>query len=210
MSWALAALAGLALAAFLIIEQPWAPAGPKPVAGGGKVETPPDRSGPVAKFTLTGADGKTVTERDFRGKWLIVYFGFTYCPDVCPTGLAKLSQILERLGPRADKIRPIFISVDPERDTPQKVGKYVRAFDKRFIGLVGSMAQTRAAAKAFGAYFKKRSTGKSKDAYLVDHSSFYHVMGPDGRFRAVYGSTERIDTIAKSIEALMRKEETTQ
>jgi protein SCO1 len=100
-------------------------------------------------FTLVTPDGSTVTDQSFRGKWLVIYFGYTFCPDLCPTALSDISVALQQLGPMADKVQPLFITVDPERDTPQVVADYVKSFDPRLIGLRGTPEQTAAVAAAY-------------------------------------------------------------
>jgi protein SCO1 len=131
-------------------------------------------------FALSTSDGRRVTDETFRGKWLIIYFGYTGCPDVCPTTLSSMGVALQKLGPSADKIQPIFITVDPARDTAEVVGEYVKDFDPRLIGLVGSSEEIAAAAKDFHVYYQVRRLGN--DEYVVDHSSFLYVIDPSGRF----------------------------
>jgi protein SCO1 len=130
-------------------------------------------------FRLMTSDGGTVTDRSFPGKWLLVYFGYTFCPDACPTALNALGTALDELGPLAAGVQPIFITVDPERDTPQVVADYVKAFDSRIVGLSGVPEQIAAAAKEFRVYYKVRSLGN--DEYAIDHSSFIYVIDPEGR-----------------------------
>jgi protein SCO1 len=131
-------------------------------------------------FALSTVDGDRVTDETFRGKWLLVYFGYTFCPDVCPTTLSAMAQALQKLGPLADKVQPVFITVDPERDTPKIVGEYVKDFDPRFVGLVGSPAEIAAAARDFHVYYRVRQLGH--DEYVVDHSSFIYLIDPNGTF----------------------------
>lgn len=131
-------------------------------------------------FALATPDGRAVTEASYRGKWLLVYFGYTFCPDACPTALNAIAGALERLGPLADKIQPLFITVDPERDTAAVVADYVKAFDPRIVGLVGTPAQLAAAAKEYRVYFAERHLGG--EDYAVDHSSFIYVIDPRGAF----------------------------
>jgi protein SCO1/2 len=132
-------------------------------------------------FQLTGADGQRVSDRDFPGKWLLVYFGYTHCPDICPTTLVEISQTLGLLGDDAARIQPLFISIDPERDTPQIVGEYVKEFDDRIIGLAGTQEEIAAAAKAYRVFYAKQE-GTDANNYLMQHSAFVYVMGPDGRY----------------------------
>jgi protein SCO1 len=132
-------------------------------------------------FTLMTPDGSTVTDQSFRGKWLVIYFGYTFCPDLCPTALSDISVALQQLGPMADKVQPLFITVDPERDSPQVVADYVGSFDRRLIGLRGTPEQTAAVAAAYRVYYAPRKLGFNGD-YVVDHSSFIYVINPRGQF----------------------------
>jgi protein SCO1/2 len=131
-------------------------------------------------FTLATPDGRVVTDATYRGKWLLIYFGYTFCPDACPTALSAVGTALERLGPLADKVQPLFITVDPERDTPAIIADYVKSFDPRIIGLVGTPAQIAAAAKDYRVYYVARNLGDGD--YAVDHSSFLYVVNPRGEF----------------------------
>ena len=124
-------------------------------------------------FALTGADGQRVSDRDFRGKWLLVYFGYTHCPDICPTTLADISQTLDLLGADATRVQSLFISIDPERDTPQIVGDYVKGFDDRIIGLAGTPSEIAVAAKGYRVFYAKRE-GTAAGNYLMEHTAFYH------------------------------------
>jgi protein SCO1 len=132
-------------------------------------------------FTLMTPDGSTVTDQSLRGKWLVIYFGYTFCPDLCPTALSDISVALRQLGPMADEVQPLFITVDPERDTPQVLADYVKSFDPRLIGLRGSPEQTAAVAAAYHVYYAPRKLG-SNGEYAVDHSSFIYVINPQGQF----------------------------
>jgi len=136
-------------------------------------------SGIGGHFRLTTSDGGTASDHSFPGKWLLVYFGYTFCPDACPTALNALGTALDELGPLASEAQPIFITVDPERDTPQVVADYAKAFDPRIVGLSGTVEQIAAAAKEFRVYYKIRSLGN--DEYAIDHSSFIYVIDPRGR-----------------------------
>jgi protein SCO1/2 len=127
---------------------------------------------------LTTADGTEVSDRSFAGKWLLLYFGYTFCPDACPTALNTIAEALDELGPLAERIQPIFITVDPPRDTPV-IAQYVKAFHPRLIGLTGSAAQIAAAAKDFHVFYQVRQLGNEE--YTIDHSSYIYVVDPDGR-----------------------------
>ena len=131
-------------------------------------------------FELSTPDGRAVTDETFRGKWMLIYFGYTYCPDVCPTTLMSMVRALKTLGPLADKVQPLFVTVDPQRDTPEIIGEYVKEFDPHLIGLVGSSQQIAAAAHYFHVYYAARQLGN--DEYVIDHSSFIYVIDPSGAF----------------------------
>ena len=133
-------------------------------------------------FTLTDHNGREVTEKTFLGKYMLVFFGFTFCPDVCPTELQVISAALDQMGPEADAIQPVFITVDPERDTPEVLKAYVGNFRPRLLGLTGTPEQVAAAAKAFRVYYAKVKNSGSAADYMMDHSTIIYLMGPDGRF----------------------------
>ncbi len=135
-------------------------------------------------FTLVSGDGHTVTDRDFRGKYLLVYFGYTYCPDVCPTTLNAVAGALDKLGKTADRLQPLFITIDPRRDTPAVIKQYAAAFSPRLLGLTGTPAQIAAVAKEYHVYYAEHRTGPGPNDYSMDHSSILYLMGPDGRFIA--------------------------
>ena len=132
------------------------------------------------RFSLTGTDGRTVTNEDFRGKWQIIYFGYTFCPDVCPTTLAEITNALAGLGPRANEMQPIFITLDPARDSAKVLGAYLKAFDPRFVGLRGDPETIQTLASQFHAYFRLRGLGNGE--YTVDHSSYIYVFDRQGAF----------------------------
>jgi protein SCO1/2 len=131
-------------------------------------------------FTLTTLDGRAVSDESYHGKWLVIYFGYTFCPDACPTTLNGIGIALDGLGPLAEKVRPLFITVDPGRDTVPVMTEYLKAFDPRITGLRGAPEQVEAAAKQYHVYFRTRQLGNGE--YTVDHSSFIYVIAPDGRF----------------------------
>lgn len=134
-------------------------------------------------FELVDHEGETRTEKDFRGSFMLVYFGYTYCPDICPTDLFLMNQALEMLGEDARKVQPLFISVDPGRDRPDLLKEYVANFHPSLIGLTGSEAQVKAAAKAYRVHrVKVPQPDEGEDDYLVNHSSLTYLMGPDGTF----------------------------
>ncbi len=133
-------------------------------------------------FTMINQKGETVTEQNFKGHYTVFFFGFTFCPDVCPTELQVLSAALKELGSNADKIIPVFVTVDPDRDTPKIIGEYVSSFDPRLVGLTGSPEQVAKMAKAFHIFYQKVPNPKDPKDYEMDHSSIIYLMGPDGTF----------------------------
>jgi protein SCO1 len=153
-------------------------------------------------FTLTDHAGRRVTDRDFRGSWLLVQFGYTGCPDLCPLSLGTLAQALDLLGPAAARVQPLFITVDPARDTPEALAGFVPAFHPRLVGLTGSEPEIRAVAKAYRVHRRKVLTDPARpDEYLIDHGSLTYLMGPDGRFMTLfpYGTpTERMADVIGS------------
>ena len=132
------------------------------------------------RFALTGTDGKIVTDETFRGKWLVLYFGYTACPDVCPTVLTELGAALGALGPLAAKVQVVFVTLDPARDTASALRDYLGSFDARIVGLRGSGDEIENVAKEYHVYYRAHSLGNGE--YAVDHSSFLYVIRPDGRF----------------------------
>jgi protein SCO1 len=131
-------------------------------------------------FTLIDNTGKTVTDQTYRGKWLLIYFGYTNCPDACPTALTNIGVALEKLGSEASKLQPLFITVDPKRDTVRVLADYLKSFDPRIVGLTGTQAQIDAVVKAYRVYVGSQATGGSD--YSVDHSAYFYLMDQDGRF----------------------------
>jgi protein SCO1/2 len=131
-------------------------------------------------FTLTDQDGHTVTDQDLKGQPFLVFFGFTHCPDVCPTTLFEVSEILHALGPDADRLRAFFITVDPERDTPGVMKDYLSSFDPHLSGLTGDVGAVAAVAKAYRVYFKK--VPLEQGGYTMDHTAIVYLMDKDGRF----------------------------
>jgi protein SCO1/2 len=151
---------------------------------------------------LTDHAGRPRRLEDFRGKAVVVFFGFTHCPDVCPTTLADASQALKKLGPDAERVQVLFVTVDPERDTKEVLAKYVTAFDPGFLGLSGDPAATQRAAKEFKVYYEKR---KTTDGYSVDHSSQTYVIDPQGRLR-LFVRPDRVATdLADDLRVLLRE-----
>jgi protein SCO1 len=149
-------------------------------------------------FSLVDTDGRPVTDRDFRGKLMLVFFGYTHCPDVCPTELQTMAEVMDRLGSGARQIAPVFISVDPQRDTPEALAAYVKNFNPRIIGLTGSPAEIASAAKAYRVYFRKAEGGA--DDYTVDHSAFVYLMDREGNYLTHFLFNASPDTILAEIK----------
>lgn len=136
-------------------------------------------------FTLVDGDGRTVTDADYRGHPLLVYFGYTYCPDVCPTSLTTIAEALDLLGDKGKDIIVLFITVDPERDRPAAMKEYAKAFHPQIVGLTGTVDQVAAAARAYRVYYAKvRNDPKDPEDYLMDHSAYTYLMGRDGKYQA--------------------------
>jgi len=131
-------------------------------------------------FSLHTPDVRTVTDASFHGKWLLFYFGYTNCPDVCPTVLNEIGVALHELGPLAAKVQPVFVTIDPARDKPPVLKKYLSAFDPRIVGLRGNGEETEAAAKAFHVYYRPVSLGNAQ--YTMDHSGYLYLIDPKGKF----------------------------
>lgn len=201
---ALIAVVAAGLMAFAVIEGTRLFSGadaPRPGAIVATAEA--DIGGP---FTLVGTDGKPVTSAALHGKYVLIYFGYAFCPDVCPTELQAMGRALDRLGEeKAAKITPVFITVDPVRDTPASLKDYVRAFHPRMIGLSGTPAQVDAAAKAYRVYYKLgEPSAPGATDYLVDHTSFIYLVGPDGKLDAVLRGSLGAEAIADALDHLVR------
>ena len=141
-------------------------------------------------FTLTNHHGEQVSASDFEGKHLLIYFGFTFCPDVCPLDLAIIGDTMDLIAEEEpdlkDRIQPLFITIDPERDTPDVIGEYATTFHPDFIGLTGSVDEIGTVASSFKVYYAKNQTGEDADDYLMDHSAFTYVAGPDARVQLIF------------------------
>jgi protein SCO1/2 len=148
-------------------------------------------------FTLVDDSGHTVSDTDFRGRFLLVFFGYTYCPDVCPTELQVMADALRQLGPTGDRVQPLFITVDPERDTVSHLHDYVALFPPRLIGLTGTPEQVAAAARAYRVYYRRVPTADG--GYSMDHSGLIYLMGPDGRFITAFTPGSTAQAIADSL-----------
>jgi len=152
-------------------------------------------------FQLVDQNGKTVTDADLKGKWSLIYFGYTHCPDACPTALNDISIALSELGPKRDAVRPVFITVDPERDTPETLKAYVTSFDAPILALTGTADQVATAAKGYRVYYAKHP--EAGDDYSMDHSSVIYVMDPEGRFTASFTHESAPEQISERLKKLI-------
>jgi cytochrome oxidase Cu insertion factor (SCO1/SenC/PrrC family) len=152
-------------------------------------------------FTLTDQTGKRVTEKDYLGHYTLVFFGYTFCPDVCPTELQVMSAALDKMGAKADAIQPLFITIDPERDTVDVMKQYVANFYPRLVGLTGSPQEIAAAAKAYRVYYAKVPGKSGANDYLMDHSSIVYMMDKQGMFLKHFTYTTDADALAEALEA---------
>ena len=152
-------------------------------------------------FHLVDQEGKTVTDADLKGKWSLVYFGYTHCPDACPTALNDISIALDELGPKRAEVRPVFITVDPERDTPQVLKSYVTAFDAPILALTGTPEEIAQAAKGYRVYYAKHP--EADGDYSMDHSSVIYVIDPQGRFTASFTHESTPEDIAERLKKLL-------
>lgn len=176
-TWIVCALALAALLVFL---------GPK------RLLSPPESEGSAligGAFSLSDAEGNAVTDADFRGRYMLVYFGFTHCPDICPTTLLIMKNALSQLGEKQQDVVPIFISLDPARDTPRVMQQYISNFGPRLVGLTGTAEEVKTAADAYRVYFSKVRVEDSASDYLIDHSGFIYLMDKKGRYVAHFAHT---------------------
>lgn len=153
-------------------------------------------------FSLVDHNGQPRTLADFKGKVVMVFFGYTQCPDVCPTMMAEMASVMQKLGPQADQVQVLFITLDPERDTQQLLAGYVPAFDKRFLGLRGTPEQTAKTAKEFKVYYAK-VPGSDPKSYTIDHTAGTYVFDRDGKLRLFMRHDETPDEIVHDVRQLL-------
>jgi protein SCO1/2 len=160
-------------------------------------------AGPGGPFTLVDQDGRAVDQRVLNGKWSVVFFGYTFCPDYCPTTLTTLGKAMDELGPKARDVQVVFVTIDPARDTPAAMKTYLssRVFPKNMIGLTGTPAQIAQVAKEYVVYYQKEGTGPN---YTMDHSTALYLMDPSGRFHGVIADGLTPDQDAEAISSAMR------
>ena len=169
------------------------------------VLAPPKNAGAPAvggPFSLVNQDGKPVTERDFAGRPFLVFFGFTHCPDICPTTLFQISEMLGKMGDEGRDLRALFITVDPERDTTAMMKGYVENFGPTFIGLTGTQEQITQVARAYRVYYQK-VPGKDGSPYLMDHSSIVYLLDRNGRFVTHFTHDAKAETMANAVGRLL-------
>jgi len=167
--------------------------------GGAPIVAAPSAIG--GSFRLTDQNGKTITDQDLKGRPFLVFFGFTHCPEVCPTALFDISEIFGKLGPDAEKVNALFITVDPERDTPAALKDYLSSFDPHLVGLTGEPAAVTAVAKAYRVYFKK--VPLDQGGYTMDHTAIVYLMDKDGRFVSPFSLKRTTDAAAADLRRFL-------
>ncbi len=168
----------------------------------GAVIDPPQ---PLPDFTLRTAGDTPVSLSDFRGEYVYIYFGYTYCPDFCPTTMSALTRARRELGDDAERMRVVMITVDPERDTPDVIANYVSFFDPSYVGLTGTTAEIDAAGEPFGIFYQKHE-GSTASGYLVDHSTRTYLIDPEGNYRVAYPYETTPEQFAEDLRWLMENE----
>lgn len=191
----LAALAAIAIAALLVWHQLGSASTSNDAPATVGFRPAIEIGGP---FTLIDHTGVQVTDASFGGKYMLVMFGYTYCPDICPAGLSKMAAALKKLGKSAERIQPLFITVDPERDTPKLLSTYVMHFHPTLKGLTGSEEQIAGIAKSYRV-FRRKVTPKDSSDYLMDHSTFVYLMNPNGKLAMMFRHETGPDVMAKAI-----------
>lgn len=154
---------------------------------------------PAKYLTFTDHRGRAVSERDFAGKFMLVFFGYTHCPDICPTDLQVLGRAMDALGQAGKNVQPVFISIDQERDTPKVLADYVRHFHPRLVGLTGTKAQIAAAAKAYDVHAEKTHDEKESSNFFINHTALTYLIGPDGNGIATFNHGTKPDEMAAVI-----------
>ena len=160
-------------------------------------------SGFGGPFRLTDQNGRIVTDADFHGKWMLLYFGYTHCPDACPTALNSIAEALDRLGPKRGKIQPVFVSLDPQRDTPSVLKDYTRAFQAGILGLTGTPDQVDKVAREYRIAYEKRPTEGGSD-YSIDHTAVIFLVDPQGAPVTFFSQEIPSERIAQTIDEEMR------
>ena len=154
-------------------------------------------------FTLTDTTGRQVTDKNYRGRYMLVFFGFTACPDICPAGMQLISAALDKIGAKAENVTPIFISVDPERDTPQKLAGFVKNFSPRIVGLTGTRDEIAGVAKAYKVFYEKTPNEATPADYGMNHTSIIYLMSPDGAYVTHFTPMTSVDAMAEKLSNLL-------
>jgi cytochrome oxidase Cu insertion factor (SCO1/SenC/PrrC family) len=154
-------------------------------------------------FTMVNQNGETVTEKSFLGRPMIMFFGFTFCPDICPTELQVMAQAIDQLGEAGKSIQPVFVSIDPARDTPSVVKAYVANFGPQFVGLTGTPEQVDHIASTYRVFYQKQENKADPQAYLMDHSSIIYIMGADGKFLKHFAYTTDATSLAEGLRKVL-------
>jgi cytochrome oxidase Cu insertion factor (SCO1/SenC/PrrC family) len=170
------------------------PIAPLPAVGKAQIGGP---------FSLIDHTGKRVTDKDFHGHYLLVFFGFTFCPDVCPAALQVMAAALERVGSKAAAITPLFITIDPERDTPERLAQYVQSFHPRLIGLTGTPDEIRAVASAYRVFHKKVKPENASSDYAMEHTSIIYLMDPTGEFVTHFTHATPVDAMVAGLARVL-------
>ena len=155
-------------------------------------------------FSLTDHNGRTVTDKDLRGRHLLIFFGYTYCPDICPTNLSTMTTALEMLGARAQQIQPAFVTIDPERDNPEQLKMYVSHFHPKLLGLTGTPAQIKQVAQVYRIHAAKADEDpQDAENYLMDHTSLTYLMGPDGKYKTFFRHGMTAEAMAEKLKTAL-------
>jgi protein SCO1/2 len=172
------------------------------IVNAASVERGTNSAGFGGPFTLTASDGSTKTDESFRGRWMLIYFGYTHCPNICPMTLSAISRALDTLGSRGANVQPVYITIDPERDTPEQMGEYTRAFDPRIVGLTGTPQAIALVAKEYRVFYQKLP-GRTRDDYSMMHSSYIYVMDPNGQYVTLITQSEDAAAIAERMREVL-------
>jgi protein SCO1/2 len=202
--WAIAGFSALLLGAFCVAAGLSFRFYPEPIVSESQPVTTSGTAAIGGPFTLVATDGRMVTDRTYRGKWLLIYFGYTSCPDACPTALNSMSVALEKLGSRAGDLQPLFVTIDPQRDSRDVVANYLTSFDSRIVGLTGTEDQIERVIKEYRLYVSREKPDAGGKNYLVSHSSYIYLMDP----RAAFVNVIQSDAAGDDITAWLRKEMT--
>lgn len=172
---------------------------------GGKVETVTGKALVGGPFSLIDHTGRRVSEKDFAGRYMLVYFGFTYCPDICPTELQIIGAALSQLGVKAQEVVPVFITVDPERDTIEQMASYISNFHPSLVGLTGTAQEIAAVARAYRVYYAKSKDENSSSDYTMDHTSIIYLMDKEGAYLTHFAHGTLPEKLAQKLSDVLSK-----